>query len=1117
MFLRNRYLILKTLLAASLLLFFSAWAFSADNELLVKFKDGASGFRPAAFKMAVLNMMPGIGGINQRFKLKQLSPVFGVPGPRGLRTSAVHAKNLKARYPRRAARAPKRFPLPDLTAIYKLSFPPTVSIAEAAEAYNALPYVEYAEPNKTFTINTVTPNDPSLGVQWALPKIQAGDAWELVTGSEQVVVAVLDTGVDYTHLDLESRIWINTGEVSANGFDDDGNGFVDDVIGWDFVDISDGSSPDPADGEDSIGRDNDPIDVHSHGTHVSGIIGAAVNNSIGIAGLDWHCRIMPVRAGYKTVAGLGSLETDDIAAGIYYAANNGADIINMSFGGDEVLQTVALALQYAYASGVVLVAAAGNEGSSVVSFPASENYTIAVGATTSSDAKASYSNTGANLDIAAPGHIIYSTMPGNAYGNKNGTSMATPYVVGLAALILSEAPSMPVQQVRHVLEVTADDLGAAGFDTQFGHGRINAYHALSSDLQAPRVVTYSVTGIIDTYLSSNAAESLSLVVTINENRSLVPTSAVTLNWQINGQYLQYVTSDITQVSGDILFQFAGLDLTPATVNVASNDRITFWIDAIDTMNNQLLSSTANPLAVLTVDDQPPQVISTPLSGQVVTAGIITVTLNFQDNLSGLADKIPDVYVLVTGNRQVVVDLDSFSNNQWLGHFYVTPNQSGDWDGRATVNIAGLIDRVGNESGIVSFNFFIDNTSPVVLGVTLNNGESISSHNTVLLEIDAVDPIAGLSEVYVSGDVYSPGWYNYSVTRDISLTTAPGTKNVLLKLRDTVGNTTTIPTLSLKLDNVLPTVNISSFTVVQTTVNGGVVLVTGNAHDEHFVSYNMFYSTDAVSWSSDGISLNRNGLVPVYDEFLATWNVSQVVSGAYWVLLEVKDIFGQVNSAVVTVDLISIGVGDVTTPAVSTILFDSIVIDTGDMVDVAPIITFITTDNNRIASWSVFIVDTDTGLVYDWASGNLNVIGLTLVTVNWIPDDITKGTYILEVKVEDGVGNLTVTASPVFEVEASFKLEEAIAAPNPYNPDNGNLYISCMLTRRSSLNLFIHALNGAIVYSDRFSAIVGYNEFVWDGRDHSGNPVANGVYLGYIRAKNEQGDIQLGVVKIAVIR
>ncbi|MFH1429737.1 MAG: hypothetical protein ABIH39_08360, partial [Candidatus Margulisiibacteriota bacterium] len=266
-----------------------------------------------------------------------------------------------------------------------------------------------------------------------------------------------------------------------------------------------------------------------------------------------------------------------------------------------------------------------------------------------------------------------------------------------------------------------------------------------------------------------------------------------------------------------------------------------------------------------------------------------------------------------------------------------------------------------------------------------------------------------------------------------------------------------------------------------------------------------------------ISLNRNGLFPVYGELLATWNVSQVAGGSYWVLLEVKDIFGQVNSTVVTVNFIAIGVGDVTTPTVKAILFDSIAINDGDLVDVAPIITLIATDNNRVASWSAYIIDTDTDLVYDWASGNINIIGLTMVTVNWIPDNIVKGTYQLEIKIEDGVGNLTVTTSPVFEVEANFKLEEPLAAPNPYNPDNESLYISCLLTRRAVINLFIHALNGAVVYSDRIDGNVGYNELVWDGRDRSGNPVANGVYLGYIRAKNERGDLKLGVVKIAVIR
>ncbi|MEW5959707.1 MAG: S8 family serine peptidase, partial [Chloroflexota bacterium] len=267
--------------------------------------------------------------------------------------------------------------------------------------------------------------------------------------------------------------WINGDEIAANGFDDDGNGYIDDVKGWDFCNSS-SSSPPYCD----LQKDNNPDDEHGHGSHVAGIAAASGNNGKGIAGVSWQAKIMPV----KVLDKWGHGDTYNLSQAIRYAADNGAQIINMSLGGGcgSGWPDVEDAVNYALSKGVLLVAASGNNGISSISCPAALNGVMAVGATTSDDQRAGYSNYGSGLDVVAPGSSIYSTYLGGGYTTMTGTSMATPHVAGLAALLWSFVPSYTDSQVRDALQNTVDDLGTAGWDQYFGYGRINARRALES-------------------------------------------------------------------------------------------------------------------------------------------------------------------------------------------------------------------------------------------------------------------------------------------------------------------------------------------------------------------------------------------------------------------------------------------------------------------------------------------------------------------------------------------------------------------------------------------------------------------------------------------------------------
>ncbi|WP_086757481.1 S8 family serine peptidase [Nostoc sp. 106C] len=310
-----------------------------------------------------------------------------------------------------------------------------------------------------------TPNDTYFDSLWGLKKIDAPATWDHTTGSRSVIVGVVDTGVDYTHPDLAANIWTNTREIAGNGIDDDKNGYVDDIHGWDFGD-----------------GDNNPTDDHprgGHGTHVSGILGASGNNSLGVIGVSPNVSIMPTKH-------FSSSDTEgylwDVPQGIYYAVNNKAKIINLSFGSSSFDQEQYNALKYAYDRGVLVIAAAGNSNQNTDTTPHyPANYDlpniISVTATDENDQLAYFSNYGVNsVDLAAPGVNIKSTLPNNQYDEWNGTSMAVPYVSGAAALLLATNPNLSVLDLRYALLSSVDKLDSLQGKTNTG-GRLNVLKA----------------------------------------------------------------------------------------------------------------------------------------------------------------------------------------------------------------------------------------------------------------------------------------------------------------------------------------------------------------------------------------------------------------------------------------------------------------------------------------------------------------------------------------------------------------------------------------------------------------------------------------------------------------
>ncbi|MBD3390593.1 MAG: S8 family serine peptidase [Chitinivibrionales bacterium] len=370
------------------------------------------------------------------------------------------------------------------------------------KAYSESGHFEYAELNRrcaphALAADTIRPNDYNFFAQWQMfndggnnfegrdifeddADIDMTEAWAYAQGDSAVIVAIIDSGCKRNHPELAGRFWTNPGEIPDNNIDDDGNGYIDDMVGWDFVD-----------------DDNDPEDTLGHGTAVAGFLACNANNEIGFAGVDWNCRLMALKV---VTADTLQNEGATFAAmyeAIIYAADNGAHVINMSLGNPVRSRTVEDAIDYAVARNVTIVVSAGNDNDTPISFPARYSKVIAVGSTDPDDTRTisflhksedSGSNYGDALDIVAPGNFVYFIQHDNdsAYNAASGgTSYSAPLVAGVASLLVAQDSSRTPGEIQDIIEGSADDqIGdpaedTEGWDPYYGHGRLNAFGAVT--------------------------------------------------------------------------------------------------------------------------------------------------------------------------------------------------------------------------------------------------------------------------------------------------------------------------------------------------------------------------------------------------------------------------------------------------------------------------------------------------------------------------------------------------------------------------------------------------------------------------------------------------------------
>lgn len=335
---------------------------------------------------------------------------------------------------------------------------PYGQVDETIALLRARGLVREAYPDRAYRLASL-PDDPLVPRQWALFTMNVPAAWAVTQGRPGVVVAVLDTGVDYHHPELTPNIWRNPGEIPDNGIDDDGNGFSDDDLGWDFA-----------------YGDRDPMDDHGHGTACAGIIAAAGNNGFQMAGVAYRCRVMCVKIGLSNGYSYDSM----FAPGVVYAADMGAKVQSISYFSDDLTPLLRAAVDYAWSKGSLVLAAAGNFDEPFPIYPAGYDKAVAVAATTSADRKASFSNFGTWVDVSAPGVGIIAPTLGGGYTERfAGTSAATPNAAGVAALLWSLQPDAPIEQVRTALEGSSLPLNDPVVGYFSNYGRVDAWQALN--------------------------------------------------------------------------------------------------------------------------------------------------------------------------------------------------------------------------------------------------------------------------------------------------------------------------------------------------------------------------------------------------------------------------------------------------------------------------------------------------------------------------------------------------------------------------------------------------------------------------------------------------------------
>ena len=578
------------------------------------------------------------------------------------------------------------------------------------------PHIDFAEKDMRVEANAVTPNDPSYSSQWHLPKIQAPNAWD-ASAASGITIAIVDSGVEASHPDLVNSL----------------------VPGWNVLSNNPDTSP-----------------ATTHGTRVAGTAAATGNNSRGVASVAWGANIMPIR-----ITNDGWAYWSDMAEGIVWAADHGADVANLSYSIEDS-STVTNAAQYLRNKGGVTLTSAGN--SNADNGYADNPYIITVAATTSSDAKASWSNFGNDIDVAAPGAGVYTTTTGGGYTSVSGTSYASPVAAGVVALIMGANPGLSPNEVEAILEDSADDLGNNGWDKYFGHGRVNAGVAVmlaagtsAADTQAP--------GVTITTPAYNNTVSGSVIVEVAASDDTGVTQVVL---HVNGQNVG------TDTTAPYEFSWNSAQV------IDGNATLTAY--AYDAANNTGISSGVT----VNVDNQPDNVdtiaptvaIVSPAASSNIISGTVTIGVNASDD-TGVTDVVLYVNDKIVGTDSTApyaFDWDSTQvadgNVTFVAYAYDAANNQG-----ASSSVTATVD---NQPDVV------DAAAPSVAITNPGNGNEVSG--TVNINASASDD-TGVTQlsVYIDGSLQCSSADTDSLNCSWNTRKLSGPHTITAIARDAAGN------------------------------------------------------------------------------------------------------------------------------------------------------------------------------------------------------------------------------------------------------------------------------------------------------------------------------------------
>ena len=559
------------------------------------------------------------------------------------------------------------------------------SVETAIATYRNSSTFKYIEPDYIVTKAATFPNDPGFPQQWALHNtndadIDAPEAWDIQTGNPNLVIGVIDTGVDYNHPDLVGNIWTNPGEIAGDGIDNDNNGYIDDIRGWDFA-----------------YNDNNPSDVDGHGTHVSGTIAGKGNNGVGVTGVAWNAKIMPL----KFLNDSGSGSTSNAILAINYATAKGVKLTNNSWGGGGYSQALYDAINAAGQQGALFIAAAGNDSNNTditPAYPASYNLAniISVASTTNTDSLSYFSNYGlTSVDLGAPGSNIYSTLPNNSYGTYSGTSMASPHVAGAAALVWSQNPTWTAQQVKNTLMNTGDPIAALAGKTVSGK-RLNVFNALA----AANLPSVTVSVSPATVQEDGATNLVYTFTRTNLNLS----SPLTVNFGASG------IANAAPVGSD-----------PADYSVITNGSVTFnpttKLGTVTFAANATTATVAVDPITDTVQENNESVILTVNSGTGYIGGSPNTATGTIISEEGFTTYFSDDFANNTKGWTLGTEWQIGSAKTSTGQVYGNPDPGTDNTPTADNGVAGVV--IGGNASTTATHDFYYLTSPVINTSTAN--------------------------------------------------------------------------------------------------------------------------------------------------------------------------------------------------------------------------------------------------------------------------------------------------------------------------------------------------------------------------------------------------------------